>query len=189
MGQTQSLQQTQTPTQASLAAPTSIKAKRITKKPQPYATSFFEAQMLDSPDVSMGRVKNTAPNYFEFASTTPQPIRKTSSAYNVHTSSTSASAKTSSTTSSVKKIYPGQRSLSLSTVPSTKDGEDLSEISTSFTLDKNYITINNRRYWKDKNNQMQFILPCDDDESDRLMSLVFIEIEYFFFSFLVISFN
>ncbi|KAI8889060.1 S-adenosyl-L-methionine-dependent methyltransferase [Backusella circina FSU 941] len=130
--------------------------------------------MLDSSDVNTRRVKNSAPNYFEFASATPQPLRKTSSAYNVRTSSTNASAKTSSTTSSVKQIYPDQRSFSLSTVPTTKDGEDSSEIPATYNSDIDYITINNRRYWKDSNNQIQFMLPCDDDESDRLMSLHYI---------------
>jgi anti-sigma factor ChrR (cupin superfamily) len=37
--------------------------------------------------------------------------------------------------------------------------------------DSDFITLQDRKYWKGRGSQT-FILPCDDDENDRLMTMV-----------------
>jgi hypothetical protein len=193
MGNTQSVDQESSVTMDKPTSyPTTPKATVIRKttnnrQPQPFTGSFFNNQMAEplphqhvrKPNRPAGHV-----NYFEVAAVTKQPA----SVKSIHTSSSSSSLKTSSTN---KKSYPSTHNSShvklkkmSSTTSSGNNSQTSSTASTTIGVDTkdlkpplpkedaNYIIREGRRYWKGHGSQ-NFILPCDDDENDRLMTMVY----------------
>ncbi|KAI8638158.1 hypothetical protein BD408DRAFT_394526 [Parasitella parasitica] len=164
--------------------PTVAKAK----KPQPYASSFFDTQMAaplphhyaQKPNRPAGNI-----NFFEIAATTAQPARS------IHSNSSSKSSIKAASTNKNSSLYPSssQHSREKKGAASPKDSFTASSIaSTTVQLENmsiktsktdlvadafEYVILHNRRYWKGHGTQ-NFMLPCDDDESDRLMTMHYI---------------
>lgn len=171
---------------------TSNNSSKSLKKPQPYVGAFFDGQMaLPTPHRQATKPNRPAGyiNFFEAASLTQQPAKSVKS----NSSSKSSSLKTAS--SSVKKssastVYPNSSS-HISGSTATKKYSDsiatsvtavtdqLKDLSTKDKLPPEFAIIDNRKYWKGKSSQ-NFMLPCDDDELDRIMTLV---ITFFLFCF------
>jgi hypothetical protein len=172
--------------------PTVVRTKTINKKPQPFAHSFFEShivvpvphQQIRKPNRPAGHI-----NFFEAASLTNAPTPS------IHSQSSSKSSLKTSSTTQKSSLYPAS-----STVNSTRErkpstatssssssntsstvAEQLNNLSlktsktskTDLTNNESsdYVILNNRRYWRGHGSQ-NFMLPCDDDESDRLMTMV-----------------
>ncbi|KAI8076439.1 S-adenosyl-L-methionine-dependent methyltransferase [Gilbertella persicaria] len=161
-------------------------AKPALKKPPPNMGSFFDAQMAAPMPHAQARKPNRPKDdfnfYFEVASVTPQPVTNTKS----RSQNSNSSLKTSSKKSS--SLYPSSTQLSqkkkgtptsssASSIASSTLPGDLNESSIknskTETKTSNYLVIQNRKYWKGQGSQ-NFILPYDDDESDRLMTLHYI---------------
>jgi hypothetical protein len=169
------------------AYPTVVR-KQTNKKPQPFAHSFFEShivvpvphQHIRKPNRPAGHI-----NFFEAASvtngSTPSVRSQSSSKSSLKTSSTTKKSSlypASSTVHSTRERKPStatsssSSSTSNSTVADQLNHLSLKTSKTDLAADSSdYVILNNRRYWKGHGSQT-FILPCDDDESDRLMTLV-----------------
>jgi hypothetical protein len=176
---------------------TIIRATNTPKKPQPYTGSFFNNHYAEpvphahvkKPNRPAGHV-----NFFEVAAATHQPVSSTKSRSG-HSNSSNSSLKTSSV-----KTYPSSqqqhklKKLS-SNASSTNNSQTSSTGSTAvadennnnkkpplpannFKEDADYIYLDGRRYWKGHGSQI-FILPCDDDENDRLMTIVSVVVSFF----------
>lgn len=168
--------------------PTVMKKKTAVKKPQPYASSFFDAQMASplphhhvrKPNRPAGNI-----NFFEVAAATVQPARSTHSNSSSRSSTKTASTNKNSslypssshkTSTREKKVLSPTTSSASSIASTTVQLDNLSIKASKTDLIANaseYIILHNRRYWKGHGTQ-NFMLPCDDDESDRLMTLVYI---------------
>lgn len=135
------------------------------RKPQPFVGSFFDGQLAVPLPHTQATKPNRSPahiNYFEVASATIQPAKSTPSSFN---SSTANTKKSSNSTT----LYPTTTNNSSKTLPASSSS--VQQQPAPSPLDQKYTTINNRRYWKGHGSQ-NFILPCDDDEIDRIMTMV-----------------
>lgn len=124
-------------------------------------------------------------NFFEVASATVQPARSTHSNSSSRSSTKTASTNKNSslypssshkTSTREKKVLSPTTSSASSIASTTVQLDNLSIKASKTDLIANaseYIILHNRRYWKGHGTQ-NFMLPCDDDESDRLMTLVYI---------------
>lgn len=175
--------------------PTSIRSTKNIKKPQPFFNESFLARHT-SPEAlaaqqQLKKVTASKPtghvNFFEVASRTAQPAKNKSS----HTNSSSSSVKTASTHTNQNQSYPStinthsQRAAkrlnsTASSLASSQNGSQTSSITSVTAVDKpeqpqpedpDYTYLHGRKYWKGHGSQT-FILPCDDDENDRLMTMV-----------------
>lgn len=143
-----------------------------TRKPQPYAGSFFDshlAPVVTHPQAKKPNRPAGHVNFFEVAAVSPQPAKSIKS---------SPSNSSSSSLKNGKQSYPSTlnsstRNNKLSQVTSTSSGNSSinSEIESKLSALSDYIYINGRKYWKAHGSQ-KFILPCDDDENERLMAMV-----------------
>lgn len=157
-----------------------IRTTTNNRQPQPYTGSFFNTHMAPATPHQQAKKPNRPAghiNFFEVASVTVQPA----SVKSIHTNSSSSSIKTSSTN---KKSYPSTMSSQqqlkkyTSNVSMASSGNSSVTSTTIATENESkpsvvsdYININGRKYWKAHGSQ-KFILPCDDDENDRLMTMV-----------------
>ncbi|CEP07475.1 hypothetical protein [Parasitella parasitica] len=164
--------------------PTVTKAK----KPLPYAASFFDTQnaaplshqYVRKPNRHAGNI-----NFFEVAATTAQPARS------MHSSSSSKSSIKTASTNKNSSLYPtsshntrekkstssSTNSFTASSIASTTVQREIMSVKASrsdlVTDESEYVVLHNRRYWRGHGAQ-SFMLPCDDDESDRLMTMHYI---------------
>ncbi|KAI8368973.1 hypothetical protein BD560DRAFT_129977 [Blakeslea trispora] len=145
------------------------------KLPPPHMGSFFDAQMaapLPHAHVRKpNRPKNDFNFYFEAASVTPQPATSANSR-----SQNSSSKKSSSYAASYKNCTrtTTNSSSSSSTTSSTlvnEQNEHSLKHEKAERKPSNHCVIQGRKYWKGSSSQ-NFFLPHDDEESDRLMTLV-----------------
>lgn len=169
--------------------PKVVQTKTINKKPQPFAQSFFESQIAAPLPHQQARKPNRSAshfNYFEAAAVTTAP------APSVRSQSSSKSSLKTSSTNKKSSLYPASSTINstLERKPSTTSSTLSSSTSNSTVADRlnslslkttksdlannessDYVMVNNRRYWKGHGSQ-HFMLPCDDEELDRLMTLV-----------------
>ncbi|KAL9539216.1 hypothetical protein MBANPS3_010399 [Mucor bainieri] len=169
--------------------PTVVKTKTATKKPQPYASSFFDAHMATPLPHQHARKPNRPAgnvNFFEVAAATAQPARSThsnsSSRSSIKTASTNKnsslypSSSHNNSTREKKVLSPTSSSASsiASTTVQTENTTSIKASKSELIADaSDYVILHNRRYWKGHGTQ-HFMLPCDDDESDRLMTMHYI---------------
>lgn len=145
-----------------------------TRKPQPFTGSFFDSHLVPAVPHQQAKKPNRPAghvNFFEVAAVAAQPASVKSTPSN----SSSSSLKNSSAS---KKSYPstnGSRhpsKKSNSHITTTSSGNSVaSDIESKISSISDYIYIGGRKYWKAHGSQ-KFILPCDDDENDRLMTMV-----------------
>lgn len=179
--------------------PTSIRSTKNNKKPQPFFNeSFLNRHATPEALAAQQQLKRMAVNkpaghvnFFEVASMTAQPTKNKSSS---HTNSSASSIKTASTHTNQNQSYPStinthsQRAAkrlnsTASSLTSSRNGSQTSSTASITAVDKSvqpqpqqpedpdYIVLHGRKYWKGHGSQT-FILPCDDDENDRLMTMV-----------------
>lgn len=177
--------------------PTSIRSTKNNKKPQPFFNESFLARHTSPEAIAaqqqLKRMAVNKPaghvNFFEVASMTAQPTKNKSSS---HTNSSSSSVKTASTHTNQNQSYPStinthsQRAAkrlnsTASSLSSSRNGSQTSSTTSITAVDKpvqpqqpedpDYVVLHGRKYWKGHGSQT-FILPCDDDENDRLMTMV-----------------
>ncbi|KAI9273153.1 hypothetical protein EDC94DRAFT_594020 [Helicostylum pulchrum] len=181
MGNTQSTAEAPT----MLEKPTSypIRTKTNTRKPQPFVGSFYDTHMAIVPDNNHMKKQNRPAatfNYFEVAAATAQPVSTKSIHSNSSSSIKSSSKKStypSSTNTSSHQLKKHSTNLSnVSSVKSSHSSIASTAVGTDNTAqkkDSNYIEFNGRSYWKG-HGEKNFLLPCDDDENDRLMTMHYI---------------
>lgn len=161
---------------------TIVKASNTPKKPQPFTGSFFNTQYAEpiphahvkKPNRSAGHV-----NFFEVAAATNQPAKSVKSGSSSSNSSLNKKSYPSTYNSSqhkLKKLHSnassGNNSQTSSTASTTVANNDPHNKKPPLPKeDADYIYLDGRRYWKGHGSQV-FILPCDDDENDRLMTIV-----------------
>lgn len=152
----------------------SVKTKKRAPPPNPY--SFFDNQYaVPSPGPNSPRKPSTTQsssrsqhsssksnketvNFFEVAAVTTEP-----------TAPKKSNSNPSTPASSIKKSYIH----SASHIPQLTPTASRSSIAThsSNRSQSNSVTIDGRAYLRDHTTK-SFMLPCDDDEADRLMTLV-----------------
>lgn len=166
------------------ATNTSNNSSKSLKKPQPYVGSFFDGHMA-TPLPHKQATKPNRPaghvNFFEVAAVTQQPARSVKSNSSSKSSSLKTSASSSVKKSSSSSVYPNSSHISGSTTKKYSDSiatsttavtDQVKELSLKDKLHSaDFAIVNKRKYWKGKGSQ-NFMLPCDDDELDRIMTLV-----------------
>lgn len=150
-----------------------IQKKTNNRKPQPFVGSFYDTQFVTTAANLHLHKPNRNPgsfNYFEIAAATAQPL-STKSIHSTTSSSIKSSSKKSSTSYPSKlqtSVKSNQSSIDSSIFVTTPEDGVKNNVAGG---DPNYIEMHGRMYWKGHRSQ-KFLLPCDDDENDRLMTMV-----------------
>lgn len=157
-----------------------IRTKTITRPPQPFVGSFYDTHMAIVPANNHIKKPNrpaAAFNYFEVAAATAQPISTKSIHSNSSSSIKSSSKKSTYPSTNASSHQLKKHSTNLSNVSSVKSNHSsitstaVGTDNTEQNKDPNYIEFNGRSYWKG-HGEKNFLLPSDDDENDRLMTMV-----------------
>ncbi|KAG2211826.1 hypothetical protein INT47_004512 [Mucor saturninus] len=148
-----------------------------TRKPQPFVGSFFDSHLAPAVPHQQAKKPNRPAghvNFFEVAAVSPQPTKSIKSSPSNSSSSSLKNGKQSYPSTLNSGRHLSKKSISqVTTTSSGNSSVGSNEIESKLSSISDYIYIHGRKYWKAHGSQ-KFILPCDDEENERLMTMHYI---------------